>query len=211
MTTFILYGILLTAFALVAAKRFSALIGIFRLQAVFLAALAFLEAWKGGGIGIYVIAVLLLVVKGGVIPYLLVKILKEIGASEDLGFFLSAQLSLLLAVIFAYLAWQFSGQLFPGGVVLLKVAGTAAFTLLLVGLQIMIFRLKALAQIIGLLVMENGIFLLGIALAGGLPFLVEIAVFLDVFVSVMILGVFVYRINRLFTSIDVSRLNRLKG
>ncbi|MBU0630080.1 MAG: hypothetical protein KKC80_04080 [Candidatus Margulisbacteria bacterium] len=75
----------------------------------------------------------------------------------------------------------------------------------------MIFRLKALAQIIGLLVMENGIFLLGIALAGGLPFLVEIAVFLDVFISAMIMGVFVYRINRLFTGIDVSRLNRLKG
>src|SRR3989339_650503 len=209
--TYILYGILLTAFALVAAKRFDALIGTFRLQAVLLAALAFIEAWHGGGFGIYIIAVLLLIVKGGVIPYFLSRILKEIGASEDLGFFLTPQLSLLLSVFFAYLSWQFSGRIFPGEDLLLKISGTAAVTLFLFGTQIMIFRLKALAQIIGLLVMENGIFLLGIALAGGLPFLVEIAVFLDVFISVMILGVFVYRINRLFTGIDVSRLNRLKG
>jgi hydrogenase-4 membrane subunit HyfE len=40
---------------------------------------------------------------------------------------------------------------------------------------------------------------------------VEIAVFFDVFVSVIIMGLFVYCINRLFTHIDVNKLSRLKG
>lgn len=75
----------------------------------------------------------------------------------------------------------------------------------------MISRLKALAQIIGILVMENGIFLLSSAFSGGMPFIVEMAIFLDVFVSVIILGLFVYRINELFTGIDVDQLSRLKG
>jgi hydrogenase-4 component E len=76
---------------------------------------------------------------------------------------------------------------------------------------ILVSRLKALAQVLGLLVMENGIFLLAAAVAGGMPFLVEMAIFFDVFVSVVIFGLFVYRINELFTGIDVDQLNRLRG
>ena len=75
----------------------------------------------------------------------------------------------------------------------------------------MIFRMTALAQIIGLLTMENGLFLLASTVAGGMPFFVEIAIFFDVFVSVIIMGLFVYRINRFFTHIDVTKLSRLKG
>jgi hydrogenase-4 component E len=75
----------------------------------------------------------------------------------------------------------------------------------------MIFHRKALTQIIGLLVMENGLFLAASAVSGGMPFFVEIAIFFDVFVCVIILGVFVYKINSLFTHIDVNKLTQLKG
>jgi len=61
------------------------------------------------------------------------------------------------------------------------------------------------------LVMENGLFLLAATVSGGMPFFVEIAIFFDVFVSVLIMGFFVYRINKLFTHIDVNKLSRLKG
>jgi len=59
--------------------------------------------------------------------------------------------------------------------------------------------------------MENGIFLFASAVTGGMPFFVEIAIFLDVFISVLIMGIFVYRINKLFTHIDVNKLSQLKG
>jgi hydrogenase-4 component E len=75
----------------------------------------------------------------------------------------------------------------------------------------MISRITALAQIIGLLVMENGLFLLASAVSGGMPFFVEIAIFFDVFVSVVIMGFFIYRINKFFTHIDVNKLSNLKG
>ncbi len=88
---------------------------------------------------------------------------------------------------------------------------TVAFSVIFIGAFLMIFRMMALTQVIGLLVMENGIFLLASYISGGMPFFVEIAIFFDVFVSVVIMGLFVYRINKLFTHIDVSKLSRLRG
>jgi len=87
----------------------------------------------------------------------------------------------------------------------------AAFFVVLVGIFLMVGRMTALAQVVGLLVMENGLFLLASTVAGGMPFFVEIAIFFDVFVSVIIMGFFVYRISKLFTHIDVNKLSRLKG
>ena len=86
-----------------------------------------------------------------------------------------------------------------------------SLTIVLTGFFIMVFRMKAVSQIIGLLVMENGIFLLATSIAGGMPFFVEMAIFLDVLLSVIILNVFVYRINKMFTHIDAAKLNKLKG
>jgi len=81
----------------------------------------------------------------------------------------------------------------------------------LTGVFIMIFRMKAIAQVVGLLVMENGLFLTAVTLCGSMPFFVEIAIFFDVFMCAIILGIFVFRINELFTHIDVDKLTRLKG
>jgi len=93
----------------------------------------------------------------------------------------------------------------------IKGAFSISLFITLVGMFLMIFRKKAISQIIGLLVMENGLFLLAAAIANGLPFFIEITIFFDILVSVMILGVFVYRINTLFTHIDTNKLTRLKG
>ena len=86
-----------------------------------------------------------------------------------------------------------------------------SISMVLIGIFIMVFRMKALAQIIGLLVMENGLFLLAATISGGMPFFVEIAIFFDIFLCVIILDIFVYKINRLFTHIDVDKLTELKG
>jgi len=88
---------------------------------------------------------------------------------------------------------------------------TVAISLMLIGLFLMTARMQALAQIVGLLVMENGLFLAGASVAGGMPFFVEIAIFFDVFLCVIILGVFVYRIRKVFTHIDIYKLTELRG
>jgi len=207
----ILISILASAYAMVSAKRMSALIGSFRLQSLLLFLLTFMEAVKGHYWGLYAVSFLILGIKVVGIPHFLFRMLREIKVNENLGFLINPQLSLVASLIFTYCAWLFAGQVFPAADTVFRAFATIAFSVLLTGMFIMIFRLKALAQIIGLLVMENGIFLLAAATSGGMPFIVEMAIFLDVFVSVIILGLFVYRINELFTGIDVDQLNRLRG
>ena len=211
MELLILLGILACAYAMVAAKRVSALIANFRLQSFLLFLLTLIEAYKGQAAGLYVTAFLILLIKVIGIPYFFFRLLREIKVNENLGFFINPQLSLFLCLVFTYLAWVFAGVVFVSADTLFRVSAAIAFLVMLIGMFIMLSRLKALAQIVGLLVMENGIFLLAASTAGGMPFIVEMAIFLDVFVSVLILGLFVYRINELFTGIDVSQLTSLKG
>ena len=75
----------------------------------------------------------------------------------------------------------------------------------------MVFRRKAVGQVIGLLIIENGSFLTAVALCGNMPFFVEIAIFFDIFVFAIILGIFIFRINELFTHIDIDKLKTLRG
>ena len=81
-----------------------------------------------------------------------------------------------------------------------------AISLFLIGFFMMINRRKALTQVLALLSLENGLFLAAISLTYGMPLIVELGVFFDVLVAVMVLGILVYRIRETFESMDVSRL-----
>jgi hydrogenase-4 component E len=75
----------------------------------------------------------------------------------------------------------------------------------------MISRRKAFMQVLALLCLENGLFLAAISLTYGMPLIVELGIFFDLLVAVMVLGILVYRIQETFDSMDVSRLSRLRG
>ncbi len=206
-----LFGILMMAFVMVTAKRITALINGFRLQSLFLFLLMFVLAFRANSTELYIIMTLLCVTKVILIPHMLHRVVKKIKVNEDLGLSANPTVSIFTAVILAYLAYAFTGKIIaiPG-----QAEGGAFFVSLsitLIGLFLMIFRMKALAQIVGLLVMESGMFLAAASVSGGMPFMVEIAIFFDVFLAVIILGVFVYKINSLFTHIDVDKLTELKG
>jgi hydrogenase-4 component E len=211
MQEIILIGILISTCLMAVAKRLPALIRSFRYQSFFLFLATFLVAWKEAQPDLYVVAGLLLVIKAALIPHVLYRIINKIKVGQDLGLFINTQLSLLCALLFAYLAWDFSSKLIVyGSHAQIGILSVALFSVL-IGFFLMISRITALAQIIGLLVMENGLFLLASAVSGGMPFFVEIAIFFDVFVSVVIMGFFIYRINKFFTHIDVNKLSNLKG
>lgn len=200
-----LFAILMMAFAMVAAKRLTALINGFRAQSFFLFLLMFVLAHRADSTELYVVATLLFLIKVILIPRMLHRVVKRIKVNEDLGLSANPAVSIFSAIALAYLAYAFTGM----------IAGIPAFfvsiSITLIGLFIMVFRMKALAQIVGLLVMENGMFLAAASVSDGMPFIVEIAIFFDVFLAVIILGIFVYKINSLFTHIDVDKLTELKG
>jgi hydrogenase-4 component E len=86
-----------------------------------------------------------------------------------------------------------------------------AISLFLIGFFMMINRRKALTQVLALLSLENGLFLAAISLTYGMPLIVELGVFFDVLVAVLVLGILVYRIQETHESMDVSKMRRLRG
>lgn len=207
----LLITILALTFLLVTAKRISALVRGFAAHSFVLFLLAASRAWHSGDTGLWVVAALVLVLKAGVIPYFLAWIIRRIKMEENMGLSAGPLVSLLCAACLAYLSYLFAGKTMgiqdAGEIMSLGIS----MTVMLTGVFLMISRMKALAQVVGLLVMENGLFLAVTVLCGGMPFFVEIAVFFDVLVCAIILGVFIFRINELFTHIDTGKLTRLKG
>jgi hydrogenase-4 component E len=87
-----------------------------------------------------------------------------------------------------------------------------AIALVLTGFFLLINRRRAISQVLALLCAENGLFLAAISLtAHGMPLVVELGIFFDLFIGVMVLGILLYRIRATVGSIDVDRLNRLRG
>ena len=211
MAELILFGILVSTAMMVIAKRAQALVRSFRTQSFFLFCATLAAAFRVKQADLFVVAGLLFSLKVVLIPFLLGRMIRRIKTSQDLGLLVNAQMSLLWVLVFSYLSWRFARMVIPDASGLPVILFAVSFSVVLVGMFLMTSRMTALAQIIGILVMENGLFLLASSVAGGMPFFVEIAIFFDVFVSVIILGVFVYRISKLFTHIDVNKLSRLRG
>jgi hydrogenase-4 component E len=80
-----------------------------------------------------------------------------------------------------------------------------------VGLFLIVSRKLALNQVLGYLVMENGIYVLGLALVKEIPVLVEMGVLMDAFVAVFVMSIATWHISREFDHIDVDQLDSLKG
>lgn len=211
MLSFILSGFLLVTFLLVMAKRITALIKTFRIQSIFLFLYAFYMGSSQRHVELFIVCGLVFVLKALVIPFVLLRIMRRINVEEDLGLLVNPQLSLILAIGFAYLSYLFAHNAMSLANSPESAAFVVSITAVCVGFFIMVSRMKALGQIIGLLVMENAIFLAASAIAGGMPFFIEIALFFDILVFVIIIEIFVYKVNRLFTHIDTSKMRSLKG
>jgi len=210
MSVFILSILAMTYFAVVS-KRTSALVNIFSAQSFFLALMTLFAAYTGGGRELYVVALLLFAVKAVMIPFFLRRISERIKAGDNMRMLINPLLSLAVALGLTYLAYLFADKIMYIQDKAQSGSLAAALSVTLMGLFLMIFRMKAITQVIGLLIMENGIFLAAVSLCGNMPFLVEITIFFDVLVCVIIFEIFIYRINSLFTHIDVDKLTELKG
>jgi hydrogenase-4 component E len=86
----------------------------------------------------------------------------------------------------------------------------ASLATILIGLLLMTTRRKAIFQVLGYLVFENGIFLFGLLLLEAMPLLVELGVLLDLFTGVFVMGIIIFHINRAFDSVSTEHLARLK-
>lgn len=147
--------------------------------------------------------------KGLVIPGFLLKAAREVKGGEArpaLEVFVG-----LLAGLACFAAALWLGSRLPTPEAgLSHFALPAGFFTVATGLMLLAGRKTALLQVVGYLVMENGIYVLGVALALEQPFLVETGVLLDLFMAAFLMGILVFHIQREFDHIDTDRLSLLK-
>jgi len=80
----------------------------------------------------------------------------------------------------------------------------------LIGFILLTTRVKALSQVLGYLVLENGIYLFSLLLVEAIPLVVEMGMLLDLFVTIFIISIITNHINRAFSSLDTRKLATLK-
>ena len=151
-----------------------------------------------------------LTLKGIIIPALLFHAMREVNIQREVKPLIDYISSLLLGALGTGLAIVFSRTL-P---LTEEHAGTlivpASLSTVLTGFLILTSRHKAIMQVLGYLILENGIFLFGLLLLEAVPFLVEVGMLLDLFTVVFVLGIIIHRINREFDSVSTEYLSELK-
>jgi len=193
-------------------------LGTSRLRAVINA-----SGWQGGVLGVLtllvhreihlqtiVVAAGAILIKGIVIPYMLMRAMRDAAIRREVEPFIGFIPSLFLGAIGTALALLFSGTLplAPEHEGSLLVPSSLATVI--TGFLVLTTRRKAIAQVVGYLLLENGIFIMGLCLLDAMPFLVEVGVLLDLFVGIFVMGIIINHISREFSSIDVGRLSSLK-
>lgn len=155
------------------------------------------------------IAVATIAGKGLLIPALLRRAMRAANIDRELEPAIGFVPSLLLgaAGTIAALAVAEELPLLPEHAGSLLVPG--ALATILTGFILLIGRTKAIAQVCGYLILENGIYLFGLLLIEAMPLLVEAGVLLDVTVGVFVIGIIVDRIQRTFDSLDTRKLTAL--
>jgi hydrogenase-4 component E len=159
---------------------------------------------------LYVVAVVLFILKVLVIPHYLERMEKRFGDHRELQPYVNVASSLILAGLLVLLAYAITRPLVLVSELPTRGGMPLAMGLIFVGLFVVITRKKAMTQIVGFLVMENGIALLAVLGTFGIPIIVELGVFLDVLMGFLVMQVFVYHIQTTFESIDVDQMNELK-
>jgi hydrogenase-4 component E len=204
--------ILLAAFACLGSKLFNRYVTYYGLQSVVLSFAAGVVAYYFDSPQLWILAGLTLVLKGIAIPVATRRLLlRRLDLKRDVALSTGLSTSLIVGALltaFAYLATQ--PDLVPHGVVASSVVPLAIAVVLLGGLT-MVVRRHTVAQLIGWLITENGVFLGAITLVATFPFIVEAGIFLDLVAAVLIMLVFVSGIARNLAQATASELRELRG
>ena len=151
-----------------------------------------------------------IVLKGVVIPRFLVSAMRDADIQHEVKPVVGFMGSLLLGTAGTGLAMAFSYSLPLAEEHQHLLLVPASLSTVWTGCLMLTTRKRAINQVLGYLVVENGIFLFGLLLLEAMPFLVEIGVLLDLFTGVFVMGIIIHHISREFTSISTEQLSELK-
>ncbi len=206
--------VLVTDLFIVWSGRLAACVRAIAIQGLLLAALP-LVLWAPGGAVHATHLVLMsagaLAVKTFAIPALLLRSAREAGARREVEPYVSLHVSVLLGAFLVGLSLWLARVLVPPGAVASSLLVPTGFATVLLGFLMLVARKYAVTQVIGYLMLDNGVFVFGQTLAGTIPAVVELGILLDLLVAVFVMGIAIYHIGREFDHIDTRALTSLKG
>jgi len=203
--------VVLVDFYLLASSRLHAAIRAVALQGAVLSAPPLLLAGAGHAPEhMLLLSAGALVIKAALIPWLMFRAIRETAIRREVEPFISPVASMVLGAAGVAAAFALSRSLpLPSGEQHPFLVPTALGTVW-VGLLLLVSRKKAVSQVLGFLVLENGVFLFGLLLSDVMPLMVEAGVLLDLLAAVFVMGIVMFDIQRELASLDTEKLTRLR-
>ncbi len=202
--------LMMTIVLLAVARRISTCILVFGLQSAIITSQVAGTAYLERSAEAWVVAVLIFAVKVLGIPYAFFWLIKKLKSRRDVQASTTPAQSVFIVVIMIVVSYA-AVRSYAFGIRVPEDALAAAVALILTGAFLMVSRRKALMQMLGLLVLENGIFLAALTTTFGMPLIIEMGILFDVLIGLLLMGIFAFRIRDTFDHLDVSRLRRLRG
>ncbi|GEL17102.1 hypothetical protein [Pseudonocardia asaccharolytica] len=204
-------GLLLTAVLALWRRELSVIIRVFAVQGLALAGLVGVLAAREGSAELVAVAVGVLVVRVGVLPWLLRRALATSGADRrETRPVVNVASSLLAAAALTLLAYAVSQPLVRLSPEPAIHAVPVALAVVLIGFFVLVTRRRALSQLVGFLLMDNGITAVGFLTGAGIGLIVEVGVALDVVLVVLVLQVLTGRMRETFGATDLDDLRELR-
>lgn len=204
--------LLIATFAVVSRRGFMDWLNAYRYQSIVLATITALIASITGIWEIYLAAGLTLLIKAIIIPKILLRITGKLTLEvrTEISPYISIRASVLISAMLVALSYFLTQQISIKTDSIVSTFLPVSVSLFLIGLFVMVVRKKALSQVVGLLILENGLFLFATALTHGLSLVIEIGIFVDILVGIIISAILMSRINYTFDSLSVENLESLR-
>lgn len=199
---------LISLFYLAIANRMSTYVNMLALQGLLLFFVAFLELKNINTLNLILILLETIIFKSVAVPLFLNYVLKRNHITREAEPYVPNFVSLIITTVIVVTTIILSNTMEEGN--LDKMFFVVALSTLFTGLYFIASRRKIITHVMGYLVIENGVFVLSLAVGNEMPMLVNLGIMLDIFASVLILGIFLNKIGDVFKDIDVNQLTNLK-
>jgi hydrogenase-4 component E len=208
MISVLLITFLITLFYMSIANRLMTYIKVLSLQGVLLFFVVFIQLNEINTLNLVLILLETIVFKSLAVPIFLAYLLKRNKITREAEPFLPNFVSLVITTFIVVITILISNTIKDPHMD--NIFFVVALSTLFFGLYLIATRRKIITHVMGYMVIENGVFILSLAIGNEMPMLVNMGIMLDIFASVLILGIFLNRIGDVFKDVDVDQLNNLK-
>jgi len=202
--------LLLLSFAMLSQRRILTLIHLFAWQGAALAASTAIVAWSTGQTHLYYSALLTVLLKVMLIPWVLHRLIDRLFVRWDIETLINIPMTMLIGIGLVIFAFALAAPISQMAGTITRATLGIALASVLLSFLMMIVRRKAVPQVIGFLAMENGLFFAATSATYGMPLVVELGVALDVLVGTFIFGIFFFHIREQFDSLDIRHMEKLR-